>query len=53
MILPTGNSARGLGTGHVGAQLNVPVSVSHGPSLASHWNASVTAVPRTTTYNLA
>jgi len=52
MILPTGNSARGLGTGHVGAQLNVPVSVSHGPSLVSHWNAGVTAVPRTTTYNL-
>jgi len=52
MILPTGSSARGLGTGHVGAQLNVPVSVLLGPSLVSHWNAGVTAVPRTTTYNL-
>ena len=27
MLVPTGNSARGLGSGHVGAQLNVPVSV--------------------------
>jgi len=52
MILPTGNSTRGLGTGHVGAQVNVPVSVSLASSLVSHWNAGVTAVPRTTTYNL-
>src|SRR5262249_2638888 len=27
LIVPTGSSARGLGTGHVGAQLNVPLSV--------------------------
>ena len=53
MLVPTGNSARGLGTGHIGAQLNVPVSVIVVPSLVSHWNAGVTAVPHTTTtYNL-
>ena len=53
MLVPTGNSARGLGTGHIGAQLNVPVSVILVPSLVSHWNAGVTAVPHTTTmYNL-
>jgi hypothetical protein len=52
MLLPTGSSARGLGTGHVGVQLNVPVSVLLAPSLVSHWNAGVTAVPRTTTYNV-
>src|SRR3989454_11829756 len=52
MLVPTGNSARGLGSGHVGAQLNVPVSVILAPALVSHWNAGVTAVPHTTTYNL-
>ena len=52
MLMPTGSSARGLGTGHVGVQLNVPMSVVLTPSLVSHWNAGVTAVPRTTTYNL-
>lgn len=52
MVVPTGSSARGLGTGHVGAQLNLPVSVLVAPSLVSHWNAGVTAVPHTTTYNL-
>ena len=52
MLLPTGSSARGLGTGHVGVQLNMPVSVSLAPWLVSHWNAGVTAVPHTTTYNL-
>jgi hypothetical protein len=53
MLLPTGSSARGLGTGHVGVQLNMPVSVSLAPSLVSHWNAGITAVPQTrATYNL-
>ncbi len=52
MLVPTGNSARGLGTGHIGAQLNVPVSVILVPSLVSHWNAGVTAVLHTRTYNL-
>jgi len=52
MIVPTGSAARGLGSGHVGAQLNVPVSVMLGPTLVSHWNAGVTAVSRGTTYNL-
>ena len=52
LIVPTGSVARGLGSGHVGAQLNVPVSVMLGPTLVSHWNAGVTAVPGVTTYNL-
>jgi len=52
LIVPTGSAARGLGTGHVGAQVNVPVSVMLGPRLVSHWNAGVTAVARVTTYNL-
>lgn len=52
LLLPTGSRARGLGTGGVGAQLNLPVSVALGATLVSHWNAGVTAVPRATTYNL-
>src|SRR5436189_3608538 len=31
MLLPTGSPARGLGTGHVGVQLDMPVSVSLAP----------------------
>jgi len=30
----------------------VPVSVLLAPTLVTHWNAGVTAVPHTTTYNL-
>ena len=53
MLLPTGSSARGLGTGHVGLQLSLPVSVSLAPWLVSHWNAGITTVPQTrATYNL-
>ena len=52
LILPTGSRARGLGTGGVGAQLNLPISVVLGSTLVSHWNAGVAAVPRATTYNL-
>jgi hypothetical protein len=52
VLLPTGSAARGLGTGHTGVQLNVPVSVVLAPTLVTHWNAGVTAVPQTTTYNL-
>ena len=53
MLLPTGSSARGLGTGHVGVQLNMPVSVALAPWLVSHWNAGISAVPESrATYNL-
>jgi hypothetical protein len=52
MLLPTGSAVRGLGTGHVGVQLNMPMSVLVAPSLVTHWNAGVTAVPQLTTYNL-
>ena len=52
LILPTGNSARGLGSGQAGAQLNVPASVTLTAALVSHWNAGVTALPQLTTYTL-
>ena len=52
LLVPTGSVARRLGTGHVGAQLNVPVSVSLGPAFVTHWNAGVTALsPQQTVYN--
>jgi hypothetical protein len=52
LLVPTGSRARGLGTGEIGAQLNVPVSVMLGSALVSHWNAGLTAVAGVTTYNL-
>jgi len=52
LLVPTGSSARGLGSGHVGAQLNVPLSVTLAPALVTHWNAGVTRVAQATSYNL-
>ena len=52
VLFPTGNETRGLGSGDLGVQVNVPLSVSLGSSLVSHWNAGATALPRTTAYNL-
>src|SRR5207244_7880441 len=50
MLVPTGDSTRGLGSGHVGAQLNVPVSVILVLSLVSHWMAGMTVVMDTSPY---
>jgi hypothetical protein len=55
LVLPTGSTTRGLGTGHVGVQMNVPLSARVSPSLVTHWNAGVTRVPavsQSTVYNL-
>jgi hypothetical protein len=52
LLIPTGSSARGLGSGSVGAQVNLPLSAKFGSSFVSHWNAGVTAIPDVTTYNL-
>ena len=52
VLIPTGSEGRGLGSGTVGAQLNLPLSATLGSSLVSHWNAGVTAIPDVTTYNL-
>jgi hypothetical protein len=52
VLIPTGSETRGLGSGRVGAQLNLPVSAKLGSSVVSHWNAGVTAIPNVTTYNL-
>ena len=52
MLIPTGSEPRGLGSGTLGAQLNLPLSAQLGSSVVSHWNAGVTAIPDVTTYNL-
>ena len=52
VLIPTGSETRGLGSGNVGAQLNLPLSAKLGSSLVSHWNAGVTAIPHVTTYSL-
>lgn len=45
LILPTGSVTRGFGSGAVGVQINLPVSVTLGPTLVSHWNAGATVTP--------
>jgi hypothetical protein len=47
MILPTGSRARGLGTGVVGRQFNLPVSKTLGSRVVTHWNAGITFFPGT------
>ena len=44
-LLPTGSSARGLGAGGPGVQVNLPVSLAVGRSLAMHWNAGGSLIP--------
>ncbi len=54
LLLPTGDRTAGLGTGALGAQVNLPVSVAVTRKLVSHWNAGVTVTPATsaTGFNL-
>ncbi|MGH7568439.1 MAG: transporter [Gemmatimonadales bacterium] len=62
VLLPTGDEAKGLGTGAAGLQVNLPVSVTLAPRVVTHWNAGATLTPdansplgdeaTTTEYNL-
>ena len=45
VLLPTGDSEKGLGAGGVGLQGALPVSVVLYPQLVTHWNAGVTFTP--------
>lgn len=38
LALPTGDSKKGLGTGTLGYQVNLPVSIELNDKLVSHWN---------------
>ena len=48
LLLPTGNSQRGLGFGVVGAQLNIPASLRVSDRFAAHANLGVTYLPHFT-----
>lgn len=45
LILPTGDEKRGLGTGALGYQVNIPASVEIGHQWVTHWNAGATFTP--------
>jgi hypothetical protein len=45
IILPTGNSDKGLGNGTVGFQTNIPVSKRFSQKVVTHFNAGMTLVP--------
>ncbi len=45
VLLPTGDEAQGLGAGAAGLQVNLPVSVTLAPRVATHWNAGATLTP--------
>jgi hypothetical protein len=44
LLVPTGNAGRALGTGSLGAQVNLPVSAVLSPRLVSHTNLGATHV---------
>ena len=46
VILPTGSYRNETGSGAVGFQFNLPVSVKHSKKIVTHWNAGATVVPR-------
>ena len=46
LLLPTGDEKSGHGSGGLGVQANLPVSVVVAPWLVTHYNAGVTLVPR-------
>lgn len=45
LLLPTGDSAQGFGSGAVGGQVNLPVSAMLGSSFVGHFNLGGTFVP--------
>jgi len=47
VLLPTGNSRLGRGSGAVGFQTNLPLSIAATKKLVTHWNAGATFTPST------
>lgn len=45
VLIPTGDSRRGLGQGSAGFQANLPLSVTLSKKLVTHWNAGATYTP--------
>lgn len=62
LLLPSGDHKLGRGSGGVGLQTNLPISIQHSKRFVSHWNVGATWVPHalnenqdrasTTTFNL-
>ena len=46
VLIPTGDHTFGRGSGGLGLQTNLPVSIQHSAHLVSHWNAGATWIPR-------
>ena len=46
LILPTGSYRRETGSGALGFQFNLPVSVTHSKKFVTHWNAGTTFIPK-------
>ena len=45
LIVPTGSTTRSYGSGVLGFQTNVPLSLVLGPRFVAHWNAGATLLP--------
>jgi hypothetical protein len=45
VLIPTGDHAAGRGTGGVGVQTNLPVSIQHSAHWVTHWNAGASWAP--------
>ena len=45
LVLPTGNAQLGRGSGSVGLQASLPVTVEVNPRLSTHWNLGATLLP--------
>jgi hypothetical protein len=45
VIVPTGSYRHGTGTGAVGVQFNLPVSITLSDKIVTHWNAGTTITP--------
>ena len=46
VVIPSGDSEQGFGTGAYGLQVNMPLSVELGSSLVTHWNAGAAFTPK-------
>ncbi len=45
VLLPTGDYKEGFGTGAVGYQINLPVSIEWNDVIVNHWNLGATIIP--------
>ncbi|MBI4499583.1 MAG: transporter [Gemmatimonadetes bacterium] len=45
LLFPTGDEAKGFGSGGLGIQVNLPVSATLARALVTHWNAGATLTP--------